>query len=711
MLADLASALTAGAGHLNAVLDIAVQASARHIGDGSLIRLAEDDGTLSLASVHHPDAAVADLIRLFLLHDPGIARQRITEGFSGIVLRSGRPHVQAVSQEQVRAMAAPQFRPLVERLGAHAVMITPLFADGTYRGYLATFRLAGSQPFSAADIALGADIAGRVALAVTVARSVEQLRLSEDRYRRIVEHTQEGIAQLDRTGRVVFANARLAEILGVPPETLEGDTLHRFMRAEDRRRLPARLAARLRGRAETYEQQMFRGDGRPIWVNISATPILDADDQPAGSLGLLTDITDGVRARELERQLEQVRRLDSLGQLAGGVAHDFNNLLGVIGGFAELVRDEDDPAERQAAAAQILAAVHRGAALTGQLLAFGRGRPGRPEVTELPPLLRELEPLLRQAAGEHVQLCVAVPPDTARITVAPGHVEQILVNLVVNARDAMPTGGTVRIECADRIVDARVSGDPDHPPRPGRYVRLAVSDTGTGMDEDTLRRVFEPFFTTKPTGQGTGLGLAGVYGIVRAADGHVAIRSRPQVGTTVKVFLPATAARPAPPPAPDAAAPAAALPAVRARVLVVEDNPTMAAVVARMLRDTPYHVTVVTQVDEAVARVAGGPPPDLLVTDVVMPVMSGPELAAVLRSRVPDLGVVYVSGYTAGALTMSGQLDRDAPLVEKPFRQADLLAALAAAHAARPSRVPAGRAGAAPPPARPPADEGSRLAR
>ncbi|HEX5740001.1 MAG TPA: PAS domain S-box protein [Pilimelia sp.] len=679
VMAELALALTAAASRPAAVLDTAVRACAALLDGVAMVRLRDGEDLLELAAVHHDDAAVAERFRDMFLAERGVPRQRVTEGFSGLVLDSRRPCVVNLPPERPRTRTLVQYEAFVQEMGLRAALIAPMFADEAYLGYLAVVR--GDQPrrFGDADVVLAEDIAVRVALALNLAQYVEKTRLSEERYRRIVETTNEGIAQLDTAGRVVFANDRLAQILGEPADRLLGRTLARFLPAHDPDGRHGRLSAGFVSEPASYEQRLVRPDGAELWVNISAAAVPGADGGSDGVLAMVADITDRVRARRLQQQLDQRSRLDSLGTLAGGVAHDFNNLLGIIGGFADMVRDERDPAEREFAIGHIARAVAKGAQLTDQLLAFARGRPAAAEIVDVTRLVREMTPLLRQAAGADVTLWVVAAEPLPPVAIAPGQLEQVLVNLVVNARDAMAGRGHLRVECLDRTVDESLAGDSVYPLRPGRYVRLAVSDTGHGMDETTQRRAFEPFFTTKPHGAGGGMGLAGVYGLVRAAGGHVGIRSQPGVGTTVKVFLPA-AREPADLPA-GPRRPAGA--AAGGRVLVVEDNADLAAIVERMLRDTAYEATVFTDAAAALAAVAAGLRPQLLLTDVVMPRMNGPQLAAELRARLPGLGVVYMSGYTAGALTMNGQLDVGAPLVEKPFRRQELLAALAEAAAAR----------------------------
>jgi CheY-like chemotaxis protein len=377
-------------------------------------------------------------------------------------------------------------------------------------------------------------------------------------------------------------------------------------------------------------------------------------------------------------RVDQMQRLDSLGQLAGGIAHDFNNILGIISGFTELIRgDLPDGSAEQRLADQIGSAVDKGTALTRQLLTFGRGQAGDAEVQDLHEVLADLGPLLLRTLGEHVTLHLPAPGQAHRpclTRVDRSRLDQVVVNLAVNARDAMPGGGDLHIRCEHALLDpAELEAlAPDAPARP-EFVRLAVSDTGTGMDAEALARAFEPFFTTKPTGKGTGLGLASVYAIVRNAGGLVRLESEPGVGTTVNVYLPAhqRPAQASPAAVPDQVTPPAGL-----RVLVVDDCAELAEVTGKLLTATGYQVTTADTPAEALHRLDRGPDVDLLITDVVMPKMTGPELAAAARERHPALPVVYMSGYRPASLDERIRVDRDAVLVDKPLTRTSLLDAI-----------------------------------
>jgi hypothetical protein len=382
---------------------------------------------------------------------------------------------------------------------------------------------------------------------------------------------------------------------------------------------------------------------------------------------------------DLEAQLQQTQRLESLGQLTGGVAHDFNNLLAVILNYASFVSEElgdateSDWSQRCKSArsdvGQIQQAAGRAAGLTHQLLAFARQEVIRPQVLSLNDVVEGVEEMLRRTIGENVQLVTSLSDGLWLVLADPGRLEQVLVNLAVNARDAMPGGGTVTIDTANVTVDAdSVAGG--SPARHGHNVRLRVSDTGTGMPPEVAERAFEPFFTTKSKGAGTGLGLATVFGILSQADGHIQIYSEPDKGTTISITLPVTDDVPAPAadPVPYQRTPAGET------VLVVEDEEALREVTKRIFTRNGYQVVTAADGPEAldIARHHDGEI-HLLVTDVVMPHMLGKEVADRIKAIKPEIEVLYMSGYARPVLASQGRLDPGVALVEKPFSETDLL--------------------------------------
>jgi PAS domain S-box-containing protein len=381
----------------------------------------------------------------------------------------------------------------------------------------------------------------------------------------------------------------------------------------------------------------------------------------------------------LEAQLQQAQRLESLGQLAGGVAHDFNNLLAVILNYASFVAEElsdatdSDWSQRCESArsdvGQIQLAAERAATLTHQLLAFARQEVIRPQVLNLNDIVAGVEDMLRRTIGENVQLVTSLADGLWPVLADPGRLEQVLVNLAVNARDAMPGGGTVTIDTGNVTVDANsIAGG--SPARQGRNVRLRVSDTGTGMPPEVAEHAFEPFFSTKAKGAGTGLGLATVFGILSQADGHIQIYSEQDKGTTVSITLPVTDEVPAPAsdPVPYQRTPTGET------VLIVEDEEALREVTKRIFTRNGYHVVTAADGPDAldIARNHDGEI-HLLVTDVVMPHMLGKEVADRIKAIKPEIEVLYMSGYARPVLASQGRLDPGVALVEKPFSETDLL--------------------------------------
>jgi nitrogen-specific signal transduction histidine kinase len=381
---------------------------------------------------------------------------------------------------------------------------------------------------------------------------------------------------------------------------------------------------------------------------------------------MITDTTDHIDAKGLKRQLDHLRRLDSMSQLIGGISHDFNNLMTVVQGSADMIATttaEGSPQHQMAK--DIMDAVSTGRTLTHQLLAFGRTEGNRPEVIPIPDLLTDVQSLFSRTLGERIGLDLAFGPDVWPVRAERGPLEQALVNLAANARDAMLHGGMLRVAATNEVVEPGqlAEGAPN-----GRLVHMVIQDTGTGMSDETRRRALEPFFTTRPTA--AGLGLATAAGVVQGIGGYITLESQPRMGTTVHLYLPAAEERPGP------AVDRQHTPSVIGRVLIVEDQPEVAQLVQRLIAPAGYEITVATDALMAVSEVAAGAHPDLLITDVVMPSMTGPELAAALRTHHPDLPVLYMSGYTAASLGPQLHLDANSMLVEKPFTRSTLLGAI-----------------------------------
>jgi len=399
-------------------------------------------------------------------------------------------------------------------------------------------------------------------------------------------------------------------------------------------------------------------DGKVIAVEITEHPLVF--DGRSASLVLATDITERKR---LEQQFYEAQRMESVGRLAGGVAHDFNNLLTVINGYSEMLMDDvsaDSPLREPVT--EIRAAGERAAGLTQQLLAFSRRQLVQPKVVNLNEVAGEIRKMMARLIGDDIELRTNLSPDLGNIVADAGQLQQIIMNLAVNARDAMPSGGTLSIETANVEIDGIATAA--HPEmRAGRYAMLAVSDTGTGMTQEVQNRIFEPFFTTKPTGAGTGLGLATVYGMVKQAGGWIWVYSELGDGTTFKVYFPRS----------DSAATPVVVNAVRdvhgsETILVVEDQPEVRNLVVTVLRKCGYTVHCAVNGPDAIRLWQELPGTiDLLLTDIVMPGMTGRGVAEVLLQERPDLPVLYMSGYTEDAIARRGVLEDCIDYLQKPF--------------------------------------------
>jgi two-component system, cell cycle sensor histidine kinase and response regulator CckA len=486
------------------------------------------------------------------------------------------------------------------------------------------------------------------------------LRGSEERFRALVENSSDALLLTDADGRITYLSPSSQRHLGWTPEQMVGRPMFDFLHADDRHLLEQRIGEILeRPRTSIVAQARFQhADGS--WRTMEASGVNHlADPAVAGIVINARDITD---RRLLEEQLRQAQKMEAVGQLAGGVAHDFNNLLTAILGYCHLMLDDipaGDPL--RADLREIETAGERAAALTRQLLAFSRRQMLQPEIVDINTLVRQFEKLLRRLIPEHVELSTALAPDLHRVTVDPASVEQILVNLTVNARDAMPAGGRLTIETANVELDASYAAT--HVAPPGQYVMLAVHDTGEGMDAATRARVFEPFFTTRDQGKGSGLGLATVYAIVNQSGGHICVYSEPGHGTVFKAYLPSTS--PAPPAR--AASPNLDQHAGWETVLLVEDEEAVRALARAVLRRHHYVVLEARHgVEALLVAERHADEIHLLVTDVVMPHMSGGELANRLGSLRPAMKTLFMSGYSDHAL-VHDPLTRGHAVLQKPF--------------------------------------------
>jgi PAS domain S-box-containing protein len=506
-------------------------------------------------------------------------------------------------------------------------------------------------------------------LGISLARDITErkqaeraLNESHGLLRAVVEGTPDAIVVKDMHGRYRMMNSAGARNLGRAVEDVigkeDGDLFPPETARANRERDFRILTT---GETETFEESLPQADGMHIYLSTKG-PYRDRNGNIIGLIGIARDITE---LKRLESQLRQAQKMEALGRLAGGVAHDFNNLLMIITGYSELVYNRfrpDDPS--RSPLAEVQKAAERAVELTRQLLAFSRKQVLQPRVIALNPLLRDLFDMLRRLIGENIQLSFALAPDLSLAKVDPGQFEHAVINLAVNARDAMAGSGILSIETRNaRIGDEAAALNPDA--RPGEYVVVTVSDRGHGMDESTQARIFEPFFTTKPAGSGTGLGLAMVYGFVKQSGGHIEVDSAPGRGTSFRLFLPRTEATETTP------APAQEdfrIPKGDETILLVEDEEAVRTLIRIVLQSYGYTVLEARDGEEGL-WVAGNHAGAIhaVVTDMVMPRMGGRQLAEQLAQIRPDLPILFMSGYTDDAIFQRGDGGDTTAFVPKPI--------------------------------------------
>ena len=496
------------------------------------------------------------------------------------------------------------------------------------------------------------------------------------RFQSIIEHSSEIFTLVDGDGQVTYVSPTVERILGYRPDELLGRNVLEYIPPEERTRVTEALTS-IRGTAgsTTSLQARFRhASGAHRMLDLIGTNLLE-DPAVRGIVVIARDMTEQVELRE---QLLQSQKLEALGRLASGVAHDFNNLLTVISASAELLLG-DLPAgdENRAEAERIVEASKRAARLTRQLLAFGRKQVLRLEPLDLGQVVRATERLLERLIGEDVEVVARSVDPLPCVLADSGQMEQVLVNLAVNARDAMPNGGVLVFETSTVTFyrPLRLLHDGEIPA--GAYVAVSVTDSGTGMDQSILTRIFEPFFTTKERGRGTGLGLATVHGIVRQSGGHIDVHSVVGRGTTFTLYFPVAESREAR--APEGARPTHAAARASAVVLLVEDEAGVRRAASTMLRRSGYEVLEASNGADAIAlAVSHRGPIDVLLTDMVMPGMDGAELARRVAAQRPGIGLVLMSGYSEAATLRRWEVPEGAVLLEKPFGSEGLRRAISA---------------------------------
>jgi len=612
------------------------------------------------------------------------ARQTpLSHSFCQHVLCSGKPLVISDARQH------PDFRdnPAIRDIGVIAYLGIPLLSSGGY--VLGSFCVIDGLPrvWNPDEVALLEDLAALVIteielrvqiserqMAEEVRSKVEELARSdlekalqrrENIYRDLVETSNDLIWAVDVEGRWTFVNRKAAlRIYGYEPDEMLGRPFTDFQTAEQAKKdLEVFASLKNDGSLFQYETTHLRKDGRPVMMRYNALVVHDENGVVIGTTGTASDVTE---YRNLEAQARHAQKMDAIGQLAGGIAHDFNNLLTIILGSSELLRvqlGETDDAV-QSCIETIRSSSERGADLTRQLLTFSRGQGVVPVVLNINVVLKDMLRMLKQTIGESISLSAVLFPDLWNVRADPGQIGQVLLNLVVNARDAMPGGGKLTIETANVTLDAQYARMHSHV-SPGRHVMLAVSDSGRGMDAVTQSRIFEPFFTTKGPGKGTGLGLSTVYGIIKQSNGHIWVYSEPGRGSTFKIYFPQS----------DASTEAPLLlpemqhvPVGTETILLVEDERAVREVVDRFLKTLGY--TVLACHSAADARTVFEEHQTeirLLLTDVVMPGESGHQLARELAGKKSDLRVMFMSGYTDNALNHSGEITPGSHMISKPF--------------------------------------------
>jgi two-component system, cell cycle sensor histidine kinase and response regulator CckA len=589
------------------------------------------------------------------------ASKKLGRGLTDYVLRTGEPLLCTpevfdglVKQGDVELIGAPS----LDWLGV------PLKAGGSTFGVLVVQSYSGNVRFGEREREILQFVSQQLASAIEYKRNEEALRRSEARYRSLVQSAVYGIYRSSLEGRFFDVNPALIAMLGYDSaeEVLALDPKSDvFLDPSEQERVMREFQ---RGtRLDNVEVRWKRKDGSAITVRLSGRAV-NSPEAAAEVLELIAeDITE---RRVLENQFRQAQKMEAVGRLAGGVAHDFNNLLMVISGYAEVLLEQTrkgNPLYPKIEA--IHQAADRATTLTRQLLAFSRKQLLELKVVDLNIIIEDMERLLRPLIGENIELHTQLASDLGRTRADAGQIEQVIMNLVVNSKDAMPTGGKINIQTAN----ARLNNEDRRREytyiQPGIYVVLSVTDTGEGMDKETQSRIFEPFFTTKEKGKGTGLGLSTVYGIIKQSGGYVLVESEPRLGTTFRIYLPRVE---------DTLEPAGPMGASRSQaigsetVLLVEDEESVRQLVRETLESKGYKVLEAENGEAALQIVSDySGKIDMLITDVVMPGMSGRELSARLCASYPETKVLYLSGYTEDAIVHEGVVDPDTAFLQKPF--------------------------------------------
>jgi two-component system cell cycle sensor histidine kinase/response regulator CckA len=583
---------------------------------------------------------------------------------------------QAMQERRVVCVPAHAGGPgLPEQVGgADTLLLAPIHSPGTLYGSMCLARAEGGVPFSPEEIDLAAILGGLVgriyengSLYTAARQQAEDLAKSEERFRQLADNIPEvfWIASAE-TGQAIYVSPAYETVWGRSVQSFydRPSSWLETVVPEDAALVQAFLEQSRRGEA-AEEFRILRPDGSVRWVWVRSFPVRDAEGRLERLAGVTLDITE---RRNLDQQFRQAQKMEAVGRLAGGVAHDFNNLLGVVMGYGEsALRALPGEHPVRPKIHQILRAAERATGVTRQLLLFSRKHVAEPRVLDLNTIIRDMERILHRLIGEDLELVVICGTPLGTIRADVHEVEQVLMNLAVNARDAMPQGGRLTIKTARARIGARPAAGQEGIP-PGDYVTVAVADNGTGIPSHVKAHIFEPFFTTKAPDRGTGLGLSTVYGIVSQAKGHIVVDSREGLGTTFTVYFPEVAG------VPDRAGDVStSVPDGHETVLLVEDDEALRSVTTEMLQECGYEVLDVAggaAAGHLVADYVGSI--DLLVTDMVMPGMSGPEAAERILAHRPGIKVLFVSGYAGAELTGQRGVPPGSAFLQKPFTLGEL---------------------------------------